>query len=110
MSFDGFVVVVSVLSGREGGGDVDRGPQEHAVVLASRTYIPAVWTEAGSDLTRQVGVSLVFADDAEVPEVVQSDPAVGRGHQNLVLTWHWLDTRDLPAPGVFAPGRADVDG
>ena len=30
-------------SGGEGGGDVDRGPQEHAVVLTPRTNVPELF-------------------------------------------------------------------
>ena len=37
---DGLVVVVPVLPDGEGGRDVNARPQKHAVVLASRTYIP----------------------------------------------------------------------
>ena len=46
---------------------------------------PAVRAEAGSDLTRKVGVASILADEAEVTQVIQPDPTVRRGYQNLVL-------------------------
>ncbi len=74
---------------------------------------PSIRAKAGSYLTRHIGVSAILADEAQVPEVVQPNTAVGRGHEDLVLAGHGFDAGDFAAgrvlPAVVA-GRADMDG
>ena len=60
-------------------------PEEDTLVLRPRTDVPAVRREAGLDLTGQVCVAFILADHAEVPQVVQPDPAVVAGDQYSVL-------------------------
>lgn len=66
-------------------GDVVCAPEEDTLVLRPRTDVPTVRREAGLDLTGQVCVAFILADHAEVPQVVQPDPAVVAGDQYSVL-------------------------
>ena len=90
--------------------DVVCAPQEDALVLRACTDVPPVRREAGLDLAGEVGVSLVLAHHAEVPQVVQPDPAVVAGYQNPVLRGHGLYPSHLPTSAVLTAGTLDVDG
>ena len=84
-------------------------PQEDALVLRARTDVAAVRGEASLDLTGEVGVAFILADHAQVPQVVQSDPAVIAGDQDPVLRGHRLYPSHLPPPAILTAGALDVD-
>ena len=84
-------------------------PEEDTLVLRPRTDVPAVRREAGLDLTGQVGVAFILADHAEVPQVVQPDPAVVAGDQDPVLRGHRLYPRHLPATSILTARTLDMD-
>ena len=84
-------------------------PEEDALVLRAGTDVSAVRGETGLDLTGQVGVALILADHAQVPQVVQSDPAVIAGDQDPVLGGHRLYPSHLPASPVLTARALDVD-
>ena len=79
------------------------------MVLGARTDVAAIRGEASLDLTGEVGVAFVLADHAEVPQVVQSDPAVIAGDQDPVLGGHRLYPSHLPAPAVLTARTLDMD-
>ena len=85
-------------------------PEEDALVLRARTDVAAVRGEASLDLTGEVGVALILADHAEVPQVVQSDPAVIAGDQDPVLGGHRLYPSHFPAPAILTARTLDVYG
>ena len=85
-------------------------PKKDTLVLRARCDISPIWREASFDLIGHVSVAFVFTDQAQVPEVVQTDPAVSRGYQNPVLARHGLYTSHLPASTLLAPGALDMDG
>ena len=84
-------------------------PEEDALVLRARTDVSSVRGEASLDLTGQVGVAFILADHAEVPQVVQSDPAIIAGDQDPVLGGHRLYPRHLPAPAILTARTLDMD-
>ena len=113
---------------------VKGGPEKDALVLAATADVAAVWAEGRPDLAREVGVALVLADQAQVPQVVQPDPGVVRRDEDLVLARHRLyaghlevewqeaggrvaggrrnirSSACLPSPGVLPPGTPDMYG
>ena len=84
-------------------------PEEDTLVFRSGCDVATVGGEAGLDLRGHVGVALVLADHAQVPEVVQPDAGVVAGDQDSVLPWHGLYARHLPPAAVLAPRALDVD-
>ena len=84
-------------------------PEEDTLVFRSRCDVAAVGGEAGLDLRGHVGVALVLADHAQVPEVVQPDAGVVAGDEDPVLPRHGLDPRHLSPAPVLAPRALDVD-
>ena len=84
-------------------------PEEDTLVLRARTDVSPVRGEASLDLTGQVGVAFILADHAEVPQVVQPDPAVIAGDQDPVLGGHRLYPSHFPAPPVLTARALDVD-
>ena len=84
-------------------------PEKDALVLRARTDVSPVRGEASLDLTGQVGVAFILADHAQVPQVVQPDPAVVAGDQDPVLGGHRLYPRHLPAPAILTARTLDMD-
>ena len=50
-----------------------------------KSNLPSVRAKACSDLAGEVGVAPVLADEVQVPQVIQPDPGIRRGDQNLIL-------------------------
>ena len=84
-------------------------PEEDTLVLWTRRDVSSIRREAGLDLIWHIGVAFVFTNQAEVPEVVQTDPAVRGGYQDPVLARHGLDTSHLPTSSLLAPGTLNMD-
>ena len=84
-------------------------PEENALVFRAGTNVSTVRGEASLDLTGQVGVAFILAHHAEVPQVVQADPAVVAGDQDPVLGGHRLYPSHFPAPPVLTARALDVD-
>ena len=94
---------------RELGVVVVRLPDVDALVLRAAHDILPVVREGRLDLAGHVDVAFVFTGEVEVPEVVQSDPAVVGGDEDLVVIGHGFDPADLAAGGVLPSGRSHVD-
>ena len=85
-------------------------PEEDTLVLRASTDVATIRREASSDLAGQVGVPLVLAHQAQVPQVIKPDPAVIAGDEDLVLPRHGFYPRHLPALCILPPSRADMYG
>ena len=89
---------------------MESAPQEDTLVLRASTDVATIRGEASSDLTGQVGVALVLAHQAEVPQVIQPDPAVIAGDQDLVFPRHGFYSCNFPAPRILPSSRANMYG
>ena len=85
-------------------------PEEDTLVFRSGCDVATVGGEAGLDLRGHVGVALVLADHAQVPQVVQPDAGVVAGDEDPVLPRHGLDARHFPPASVLASRALDVNG
>ena len=85
-------------------------PEEDTLVFRSGCDVATVRGEAGLDLRGHVGVALVLADHAQVPEVVQPDAGVVASDEDPVLPRHCLDPSHLPPASILTSRALDVNG
>lgn len=80
VGLDGFVIVVSILSGCQIHRLVLSPPQKDALIFGPTGDVLAVMTEGGTDLTAVIGQAFVLAGQAQIAKVVDSDPTVVGRH------------------------------
>lgn len=84
-------------------------PYTNALVLRAGDDVLSIVREGRLYLTGDVHVALVLAGEVQVPEIVEADPAVVGGDEDLVVVGHGLDAADLAAGGVLPARGAHVD-
>ena len=90
--------------------NMHRAPEEDTLVLRASADVATIRREASPDLAGQVGVPPELAHQAQVPQVIEPDPAVIAGDEDLVLPRHGFYPRHLPALCILPPSRADMYG